>query len=129
MKKQGEKTAFADLEYDPIKIYLKEMSGVSLLTKQGEVEIAKKMESGKRKVAEIYFSLPFAVKKLIALGDLIEKGEAPLGEIIQNGEETFDEDIFAERKRFSDIAAQINKLYEKRKGYLKKSAAKRQPGR
>ena len=121
------KTAFADLEYDPIKIYLKEMSGVPLLTKQGEVEIAKKMESGKRKVAEIIFSLPFAVKKLIALGDLIEKGEAPLGEIIQNGEETFDEDIFAERKRFSDIAAQINKLYEKRKGYLKKSAAKGSP--
>ena len=121
------KTVFADMEYDPIKIYLKEMSGVPLLTKEGEVEIAKKMESGKRKVAEIIFSLPFAVKKLIALGELIEKGEAPLGEIIQNGEETFDEDIFAGRKRFSDIAAQINKLYEKRKVYLKKFAAKGSP--
>ncbi|TAL26926.1 MAG: RNA polymerase sigma factor RpoD [Nitrospirae bacterium] len=124
IEETAKKTAFADLEYDPIKIYLKEMSGVSLLTKQGEVEIAKRIESGRRKVAEIVFSLPFAVKKLIALGELIEKGEAPLGEITQNGDETFDEDIFAERKRFSDIAAEINKLYEKRKVYLKKLAAK-----
>ncbi|KAF0145411.1 MAG: RNA polymerase primary sigma factor [Nitrospirae bacterium] len=127
IEETGKKTAFADLEYDPIKIYLKEMSGVSLLTKEGEVEIAKKIESGKRRVAEIIFSLPFAVKKLVALGELIEKGEAPLGEIIQNGEDALDEDIFAERKRFSDIAAQINKLYEKRKVYLKKPAAKGSP--
>lgn len=124
IEETGKKTAFADLEYDPIKIYLKEMSGVSLLTKQGEVEIAKRIESGRRKVAEIVFSLPFAVKKLIALGELIEKGESPLGEIAQNGDETFDEDIFAERKRFSDIASEINKLYEKRKGYFRKLAAK-----
>ncbi|MEK6582174.1 MAG: sigma-70 factor domain-containing protein, partial [Nitrospirota bacterium] len=61
IEETGKKTAFADLEYDPIKIYLKEMSGVSLLTKEGEVEISKKIESGKRKVAEIIFSLPFAV--------------------------------------------------------------------
>ncbi len=114
------KTHFSDLEYDPIKIYLKEMSGVPLLTKKGEVEIAKRIESGRKKVAEIIFSIPFTLKKLIALGELIEKGEAPLAEIIQNGEEAFEEDLLIEKKRFCGITTLIKKLYEKRKTYLKR---------
>jgi len=120
----GKRPAFADMEYDPIKIYLKEMSSVPLLTKEGEVEIAKRIEEGRRKVAEIIFSLPFALKKLIVLGELIEKGEAPLAELIQNGEETLEEDIFLERRRFFGITAQIKKLYEQRKTSLKKLAVK-----
>ncbi|MDP2277828.1 MAG: sigma-70 factor domain-containing protein, partial [Nitrospirota bacterium] len=54
-----EKPLLQDMEYDPVKVYLKEMSSVPLLTKAGEVEIAKRVESGKRKVAEIIFVLPF----------------------------------------------------------------------
>ncbi len=119
----GKKPLVTDTEYDPIKIYLKEMSSVPLLTKEGEIEIARKIEAGGRKVAEIIFSLPATVKKLIALGELIEKGEAPLAEIIQNGEEAVEEDIFAERKRFFNITVHVKKLYEKRRAYLKKVAA------
>jgi len=119
----GKKPSVTDIEYDPIKIYLKEMSSVPLLTKKGEVEIAKEIEAGRRKIAEIIFSLQFTVKKLIALGELIEKGEAPLAEIIQNGEEAFEEDFFVERKRFFNVTAKIKKLYEKRKAYLKKTSA------
>lgn len=118
-----EKPLLQDAEYDPIKIYLKEMSSVPLLTKAGEVEIAKRIESGRRKVAEIIFALPFTVKKLIELGELIEKGDAPLAEIIQDGEETFEEDLFTERKRFFDVTAQIKKLHEKRMACLKRLEA------
>lgn len=115
------------LEYDQIKIYLKEMSSVPLLTKEGEVEIAKRIENGRRKVAEIIFSLPFTVEKLITLGELIKKGEAPLAEIIQNGEDAFKEDLLVERKRFFGVVTQIKKPYEKRKTYLKKLAAEGSP--
>jgi len=118
-----EKPSFENTEYDPVKIYLKEMSGVPLLTKAGEVEIAKRIESGRREVAEIVFALPFTIKKLIELGELIEKGGAPLAEIIQDGEEAVAEDLFAEGKRFSDITGQIKKLHEKRVAYLKKFAS------
>src|SRR5574340_196245 len=115
-----EKPLLQDTEYDPVKVYLKEMSSVPLLTKAGEVEIAKRIESGRRKVAEIIFALPFTVKKLIGLGELIEKGDAPLAEIIQDGEETFEEDLFTERKRFFEVTAQIKKLHEKRMACLKR---------
>ncbi|MBA3071529.1 MAG: RNA polymerase sigma factor RpoD [Nitrospirae bacterium] len=118
-----EKPLLQDTEYDPVKIYLKEMSSVPLLTKAGEVEIAKRIESGRRKVAEIVFALPFTVKKLIELGESIEKGDAPLAEIIQDGEETFEEDLFTERKRFFDVTAQIKKLHEKRMACLKRLEA------
>ena len=123
-----EKPLLQDMEYDPVKIYLKEMSSVPLLTKAGEVEIAKRIESGKRKVAEIIFVLPFTVRKLIELGDLIEKGNAPLAEIIQDGEEAFEEDLSAERKIFFNVTAQIKKLHEKREACLKRLEAEGRPG-
>jgi RNA polymerase primary sigma factor len=115
-----EKPLLQDTEYDPVKVYLKEMSSVPLLTKAGEVEIAKRIESGRRKVAGIIFALPFTVKKLIELGELTEKGDAPLAEIIQDGEEAFEEDLFTERKRFFDVTTQIKKLHEKRMACLKR---------
>ncbi|HBG93415.1 MAG: RNA polymerase sigma factor RpoD [Nitrospirae bacterium GWF2_44_13] len=118
-----EKPLLQDMEYDPVKIYLKEMSSVSLLTKAGEVEIAKRIESGKRKVAELIFVLPFTVRKLIELGELIEKRNAPLAEIIQDGEEAFEEDLSAERKIFFNVTAQIKKLHEKREACLKRLEA------
>ena len=123
-----EKPLLQDMEYDPVKIYLKEMSSVPLLTKAGEVEIAKRIESGRRKVAEIIFALPFTVKKLIELGELIGKGDAPLAEIIQDGEETFEEDLFTERKRFFHVTAQIKKLHEKREACLKRLEAEGSSG-
>ena len=118
-----EKPLLQDMEYDPVKIYLKEMSSVPLLTKAGEVEIAKRIESGRRKVAEIIFALPFTVKKLIELGELIGKGDAPLAEIIQDGEETFEEDLLPRGRDFFHVTAQIKKLHEKREACLKRLEA------
>ncbi len=107
-------------EHDPIKIYLKEMGGVPLLTKEGEVEIAKRIEQGKEKVIWVIFSIPFALEKLISLGKMVEAGEAPLEEIILNGEEEAEEDLIFERKRFFNITSDVKSLYQKRKPLLKK---------
>lgn len=107
-------------EKDPVRIYLKEMSSVPLLTREGEIEIAKKIEDGRNKVYRVIFSLPFALKKLITLGRMVRSREAPLTEIIQNSEEETEEDLLLEKKRFFEITRKISYLNQKRKAYLKK---------
>ncbi len=118
-------TLFEGEDHDPVKIYLKEMGIVPLLTKEGEIEVATRIEREKEKVLRIIFSLPFALKKLIALGEIIEAGEAPLAEITQNAEDEVEEDLICERKKFSQVTAQIRSLYEKRVEMLDR---RREPG-
>lgn len=107
-----------DGEQDPIRIYLKEMGIVPLLTKEGEIEIAGKIEEEKERIGRIIFALPFVLRKLIALGGLVEKGEAPLDEIIQNGDIEAEEDLEEERKKFQRTARRLHTLFEKRERLL-----------
>ncbi len=101
-------------EHDPVTIYLKEMGEVPLLTKEGEVEIATRIEREKEKVSRVIFSLRFALSKIVALGERVEAGEAPLEDLTQNWEEEAEEDLTFERKRFFGITNEIKSLYEKR---------------
>jgi|Deesub1362A_J573_1020465.scaffolds.fasta_scaffold00045_81 RNA polymerase primary sigma factor len=119
-EEEGTKESFFEGEYEPIKVYLREMAGRPLLTKEGEVAIAKKIEAGRKKLMSALFLLPFALKKLIHLGEVVERGEAPLVDITQNGDYLTGEDLLAERKRFYDISEEIRKLSEKADKYQKK---------
>lgn len=107
-------------ETDPVRIYLKEMSSVPLLTREGEIEIAKKIEAGKAKIYRVLFSLPFVLNKLIVLGKMCKRGEAPLVDIIQFSDEETEEDLHQRGEKFFRITKKIDDLTTKRKGYLKK---------
>lgn len=119
-EEEGKQPDFIEGEKDPVRIYLKEMSSVPLLTREGEVEIAKKIEEGREIIYRVIFSLPFSLKKIIELGEIIKKEEVPLGDIMQIGEEDTEQDFQMERKRFFDITTEIDDLNKKRKGYLRK---------
>ncbi len=106
-------------EYDPLKAYLKGISLIPLLTKDGEVEVAKQIEECKLKIGSALFTIPFVLNKLITLGKLVQRGEAPLTELIQDGEELFDEDLLAERERFIKTTEAISTILTKRKKLLK----------
>jgi RNA polymerase primary sigma factor len=66
---------------DPIKIYLREMESLPLLTKEGEVELARKIEEGKEKVSGIIFTAPFTVKQMLYLPLLLREKKISIGSI------------------------------------------------
>jgi len=72
---------------DPVRMYLREMGSVSLLTREGEVEIAKRIEDGEREVAEIILSTPITVKEVLLLGDKLRKNQIAPSEISKDIEE------------------------------------------
>jgi RNA polymerase primary sigma factor len=60
---------------DPVRMYLQEMGGVPLLTREEEVAIAKEIEAGEREVREAVFSLDLAVQYVLGLADRLKRGE------------------------------------------------------
>jgi len=113
-------SALLEAEYDPIKVYLKEMGGVPLLNKESEIDIAVTIEKGKEQLASVIFSLPFAIDKLSGLVKMVEAGELPLGLIIQNGDEDLEEDLAYEKKRFRDATLRVKILFKKQQVLLKR---------
>jgi RNA polymerase primary sigma factor len=77
---------------DPVRMYLREMGSVSLLTREGEVEIAKRIEDGDREVAGIILNTPITVKEVLALGEKLRKCQINPSEISKDIEEEADVD-------------------------------------
>lgn len=119
MLPEEQRVSLAEGEYEPVRMYLKEMGTIPLLTKDGEIELAKRIEKGRENMTRAIFSLPFAIDKLIALGDLVKKGEAPIAEIVQDEGDT-EESLAGEADRVSAITDEIRALYLKRRQYLDK---------
>ena len=72
---------------DPVRMYLREMGSVSLLTREGEVEIAKRIEVGERDVASVILNTPITVKEVISLGDKLRRFQMAAIEISKEVEE------------------------------------------
>jgi len=72
---------------DPVRMYLREMGSVSLLTREGEVEIAKRIEVGERDVASVILNTPITVKEVASLGERLRKLQIGAIEISKEVEE------------------------------------------
>src|SRR5579862_350808 len=110
-----------DKTNDPVRMYLREMGTVPLLTREGEVEIARRIERGKLAVIKSISRTPLISKKVIHLGDQLHTGERTIRElVIFNDEEITDERI-AERSR--QVQKQID-LVRKARAVLDKCLEK-----
>jgi RNA polymerase primary sigma factor len=72
---------------DPVRMYLREMGSYQLLTREGEVEIAKRIEDAKQETMRTILSCSFAVRELIHLGERMENGKARARELSEESEE------------------------------------------
>src|SRR5437899_2190335 len=106
-----------DKTNDPVRMYLREMGTVPLLTREGEVEIARRIERGKLAVIKSISRTPLIAKKVILLGDQLHVGERTIRElVIFNDEEITDERI-ADRSR--QVQKQIDGVRKARANYEK----------
>lgn len=84
---------------DPVKMYLREMGLVSLLSREGEVEIAKKIEEGARETMWAIFSLSVSIAEVFTIGEKLESGEIRVKNVVDNIE---DEEGFMEEDEHKD---------------------------
>src|SRR5438876_8858638 len=99
---------------DPVRMYLREMGTVPLLTRDGEVEIAKRIERGQLTVLKSLSRSPVIVRKIISLGEQLKKDPSIIKDILQfSDEELTDEKIEEKHQETLDIIDNIGKTYKK----------------
>src|SRR5229473_4707906 len=97
---------------DPVDMYLCEMGTVPLLTREGEVAIAKRIERGQMLVLKAISRSPIVIKELLAIGEELRKDTRSIKEIVQfDEEELTDERIENKTRRALRLINKIEKLY------------------
>lgn len=96
---------------DPVGIYLKEMGSFPLLTREGEVEIAKRIESGQQEVLSVVINCPIAVREVSSLGGALRAGKTGIKEVTNeiDDEETNVEEEQIQKKRVLNLTNKIRK--------------------
>src|SRR5512139_1279424 len=132
VEKEEEESDELDMETfgratDPVRMYLREMGSVSLLTREGEVEIAKRIESGKREVLSVVLNCPMAVKEVINLGNAIRASKVEIREVTNeiDEEETSFEEEQIQKKKILELIERIKRRNEEVRRLLKKKSIPR----
>ncbi|HTR50164.1 MAG TPA: RNA polymerase sigma factor RpoD [Kofleriaceae bacterium] len=103
-KEEGEVDEDEEYAYsrtsDPVRMYLRKMGSVSLLTREGEVEIAKRIEDGERKMLQAVLNSSVAVEELIAIGERLRHGKIKVKDVVKDIDEDeaeFNEQFYVDR--------------------------------
>jgi RNA polymerase primary sigma factor len=84
---------------DPVRMYLREMGTVPLLTREGEVEIAKRIERGQNRVMKAISRSPIVIREIVGLGEDLRRGVRNIKEVVTFDEEELTEEILQTRVR------------------------------
>ena len=87
---------------DPVRMYLRKMGSVCLLTREGEVEIAKRIEQGERQVLDVLLSSDIAIQDIIGLGNKLREDKIRLKDVVDKSEELPASDEDEETKKGDD---------------------------
>jgi len=98
---------------DPVRMYLREMGTVPLLTREGEVEIAKRIERGQLRVMKAISRSPIVIREIIALGEDLKRGVRNVKEVVVFDEEELTEDVV--QARVKSTVARVDQLIKHQK--------------
>jgi len=110
---------------DPVRLYLKEMGSVALLSREGEIEIAKRIEEGKKDIASVVFGMPMGIQFVLSLRDQLKAGKINIREIVSAYEEEFEEEVTEHddkelRERTFEALNKVRKLSKSLMGLYEK---------
>jgi len=106
-----------DKTNDPVRMYLREMGTVPLLTREGEVAIAKRIERGKLAVIKSISRTPTIAKRILVIGDQLRAGERTIRELVIFSDEEITDEVIEDRK--VDVLGQIEEVRKARGNYVK----------
>jgi RNA polymerase primary sigma factor len=93
---------------DPVRIYLREMGVVALLTREGEVDIAKRIERGQLRVLKALSRSPLVIRQIVAIGEDLKRGVRSIKEIVVFDEEEITDELL--RNGIKDTTCRIDEL-------------------
>ncbi len=93
---------------DPARIYLREMGVVPLLTREGEVDIAKRIERGQLRVLKALSRSPIVIRQIVAIGEDLKRGVRSIKEIVVFDEEEITEELL--QNSIKDTTCRIDEL-------------------
>jgi RNA polymerase primary sigma factor len=99
---------------DPVKMYLREMGAISLLTREGEVEIAKRIEEGEKEALKKLLNSYVGVEYIIDLGEKLKEGKIKLREVINDLDDDYNnyyKQLGEKRDTLLNVIAEIRQMY------------------
>ncbi len=108
---------------DPVRMYLREMGTVPLLTREGEVEIAKRIERGQLRVMKAISRSPIVIREIVALGEDLKRGVRNVKEVVVFDEEELTEDVVQARVRATVTRIDLLLKHQKKIALLEEKQA------
>src|SRR6185437_696714 len=99
---------------DPVRMYLREMGTVPLLTREGEVEIARRIERGQNTVLKSLFRAPLVIRDIIEMGEEVAQELLPARDVVQIADPMLTDEASEEkRNEFVSACEEVERHYKR----------------
>ena len=99
-----------EADSDPVRVYLREMGASPLLTREGEVDLAKRIERGQLSTLKALSRSPIVIREVLAMGADLKRGRRSIKEMVVFNEEEISEEILQDRVK--DVARRIDQVHK-----------------
>ena len=99
-----------EADNDPVRVYLREMGASPLLTREGEVDLAKRIERGQLSTMKALSRSPIAIREVLAMGADLKRGRRSIKEIVAINDEEIGEEILQDRVK--EVAQRIDQVHK-----------------